>query len=126
MTSSHVDFNLDDLRVEQEGIDKLIESLLSFKAASTSNSLLQRCESENSASPVHGRGKGPGRPKSNKSSSTRTPSSPSPSLAEGSSLSTVIQCLNKLNVQNKRLFDYVGVLSENVKNTCKNQYFYQH
>ena len=34
---------------------------------------------------------------------------------EGSSLTTVIPCLNKLNVQNKRLLEYVESVSENVK-----------
>ena len=36
-------------------------------------------------------------------------------LTEGSSLSTVIECLNKLNVQNRRLLEFVESVSENVK-----------
>ena len=100
--------------MEQESIDKLIDSLLAFNPASASRSLWQRNESENSASPAQVRGKGPGRPRGSKTTS-RPPSSPSPVLAENSSLSTVIQCLNKLNVQNKRLLDFVEVVCENVK-----------
>ena len=115
MESSHIGFNLEDLRVEQESIDKLIDSLLSFNATASSSSSLNRGESEILSSPAQVRGKGPGRPKGTRNTSTRTPSSPSPSPAENTSLSTVIQCLNKLNVQNKRLLDIVEKVSESVK-----------
>ena len=123
MESSHIGLSLDDLREEQENIDRLIDSLLSSNPTSSSNSLLQRRESvnSNSSTPVVARGRGPGRPpKAAKSLSARHPSSPSPPLAENSSFATVIECLNKLNVQNKRLLDFVGVVSENVKKCVPN------
>ena len=76
---------------------------------------MNRRDSGVSSSPVQGKGKGPGRPKRNLS--TKPPSSPSTPLAENSSLSAVIQCINKLNEQNKRLLDFVEVVTEKV-NKC--------
>ena len=119
MASGHVDFSLEDIREEQESTDKLIDSLLSFNpvsaSASTSASSRRASDSENTASPVQIRGRGPGRPRGFKTATARPPPSPSPLPTEGSSLTTVIQCLNKLNVQNKRLLEYVESVSENVK-----------
>ena len=115
MEGRHVDFNLEDLRDEQNNIDKLIESLLSYNPTSSTSSLLQqRRESEVSASPTPIRGRGPGRPRGSKTTG-KTPSSPSPVISENSSLCAVIQCLNKLNLQNKRLLDIVEVVSEKVE-----------
>ena len=118
MEGRHVDISLEDLKVEQDNIDKLIDALLSGNPPSSSGPLLQqRRESEVStlATPVGGRGtKGPGRPRGSKTTS-RPPSSPAPEISEGSSLHAVIQCLNKLNVQNKRLLDFVEVVSEKVE-----------
>ena len=119
IASGHVDFSLEDICEEQESIDKLMDSLLSFNpvsaSASTSASLRRASDIENTASPVQIRGRGPGRPRGFKTATARPPPSPSPLLTEGSSLTTVIQCLNKLNVQNKRLLEYVESVSENVK-----------
>ena len=115
MESGHLDFTLEDIRVEQESIDKLIDSLLSFNPASSSTSSRQSSGNDNIASPAPIRGRGPGRPKVQKTSATRPPLSPSPLPSEGTSLSTIIQCLNKLNVQNKRLLEFVENVSENVK-----------
>ena len=120
MESSHVGPNLEELREEQESIDKLIDSLLNSTSTPASNSLQQRSERENPSTPVVGRGRGPGRPRTAKPASSRPPSSPSPALAENSSLAAVIQCLNKLNVQNKRLLDFVEVVSENVNKCAPN------
>ena len=114
MESRHLDYNLEDLRVEQESIDKLIDSLLGFNPTSSNALLRQRRDSESAASPTPVRGRGPGRPRGTKTSSTRTPSSPSPLVPENS-LSAVVECLNKLNVQNKRILNFVEVISENVK-----------
>ena len=115
MASGHVDFSLEDIREEQESIDKLIDSLLSFNPVSSSASTLassQRVsESENTASPLQIKGRGPGRPRGFKTATVRPTPSPSPLATEGSSLTTVIQCLNKLNVQNKRLLEYVESIS---------------
>ena len=116
MSSRHIDFDLEALRVEQESIDKLIDSLLNFNSSSASSSSQQRRrESENSTSPAPARGRGPGRPRTTKAPSIpRTPSSPSPVISESPSLSTVVECLIKLNVQNKRLLDFVEVVNEKV------------
>ena len=119
MASGHVDFSLEDIREEQESIDKLIDSLLSFNlvsaSASTSASSRRASDSENTASPVQIRGRGSGRPRGFKTATARPTPSPSPLPTEGCSLTTVIQSLNKLNVQNKRLLEYVESVSENVK-----------
>ena len=114
MESRHLDFNLEDLKAEQEGIDKLIDSLISCNPISSTNSLQQRRESDIPNSPAPVRGRGPGRPRGAKTTA-RTPSSPSPPVAENSSLSAVIQCLNKLNTQNKRLLNIVEVISEKIE-----------
>ena len=114
MESRHFDFNLEDVKAEQESIDKLIDSLISYNPISSTNSLQQRRESDISNSPAPVRGRGPGRPRGAKTT-TRTPSSPSPPVTENPSLSAVIQCLNKLNVQNKRLLNIVEVISEKVE-----------
>ena len=118
MEGRHIDFSLEDLKGEQENTDKLIDTLLNSNISSSSGSLLQqRRESDfsASASPVRGRGtRGPGRPRGSKAT-TRTPSSPAPVIAENSSLVAVIQCLNKLNLQNKPLLDFVEVISEKVE-----------
>ena len=120
MASGHLGFNLEDIREEQESIDKLIDSLLSFNPASSSASSRRSSENDNIASPVPIRGKGPGRPRGNKTKVTRPAPSPSPLPSEGTSLSTVIQCLNKLNVQNKRLLEIVENVSESVKKSIPN------
>ena len=119
MDSRHIDFNLEDLRGEQESIDKLIESLLNFNPAASSNSSQQqRRESVIGISPAPVRGRGPGRPRSTKAPPvTRTPTSPSPVVSESSPFAAVVECLNKINVQNKRLLDFVEVLSGKVESS---------
>ena len=120
MASSHVDFNIGDLREEQQTIDKLIDSLLTFNPSSPANNA-QRKKSDNNSnilSPAPAN-RGRGRPPK----VTRiTPASPSPvDCEQRPSLETVIECLNKLNGQNKRLLEFVEVLSANVKsNSQKN------
>ena len=120
MDGRHVEFSLEDLKVEQENIDRLIDALLSSNPSSLSGSLQQQrrgSEVSNPATPVGGRGSrgtGPGRPRGVRTSA-RTQSSSTPEISENSSLSVVIQCLNKLNLQNKRLLDYVEVVSDKVE-----------
>ena len=116
MGSRHVDLNLEDLRSEQENIDKLIESLISFNPPCSSSSSQQlRRDSVINTSQTPVRGRGPGRPRTTRATSvTRTPSSPSPATSENSMLAAVLECLNKINVQNKRLLDFVEVISEKV------------
>ena len=114
MESRHLDVNLDDLRAEQESIDKLIDSLLGFNPTSSNATSLQRRDSEGTSSPApSNRGRVTGRTRL-ATSSAKTPKSPSPVIPE-CSLSIVIECLNKLNVQNKRILSFVEVISENLK-----------
>ena len=119
MEGRHVAYSLEDLKTEQDNIDKLIDTLLNSNPPSSSgSSLLQRRESDvsNSTTPVRGKAtRGPGRPRGTRTTTTRPPSSPSPEIAETSSLYAVIQCLNKLNVQNKRLLDFVEEISDKVE-----------
>ena len=114
MESRHLDFNLQDLRAEQESIDKLIDSLLGFNPASSTSSLPRRRDSEGTSSPAPSKGRGPGRPPKVAKPLPKTPSSSAPLVPENS-LSGVIECLNKLNVQNKRILSFVEVISEKSK-----------
>ena len=120
MASGHLGFSLEDIREEQGSIDKLIDSLLSFNPASSSTSSRHSSENDNIASPVPIKGKGPGRPRGHKTTVTRHPPSPSPLPSEGTSLSTIIQCLNKFNVQNKKLLEFVENVSESVNKSIPN------
>ena len=117
MGSRHLDINLEDLRAEQENINRIIDSLLIFNPATSSSSSPRRngdSENTNSPTPVRGRGRQRGTT-TRANASTRTPSSPSPVVPETASLLSVIQCMNKLNEQNKRLLDFVGVISEKLE-----------
>ena len=119
-------FNLEDLKAEQVDIDKLIDSLLSKNnstaISSSAPALQQRRDSETATTPtsVPTNGRGPGRPRVAKSTTTRPPTSPSPVLADSSPLSTVIACLNKINVQNKRLLDIVETISDKIESVNVN------
>lgn len=111
MESRHFDFDIGDLREEQQSLDKLIDSLLNFSSSSSANVDLQKRRG-NILSPVPVN-KGRGRPP--KSTNT-APASPSlVNRDQKPSLDTIIECLNKLNAQNKRLLDCVDVISENIK-----------
>ena len=119
MESRHLDFNTDDLREEQQTIDKLIDSLLTFNPSSPANNAQRKKSGNNSSiySPAPAN-RGRGRPPK----VTRiTPASPTPVDCEQKpSFETVIECLNKLNAQNKRLLDFVEVLSVSVKSSSEN------
>ena len=120
MANGHLglNFTLDDLKSEQVDIDKLVDSLLSRNCGNINStaplspanlSQQRRKSSEIAATPIPVSVKrGPGRPKSNKSTVAEhiQPKSPSP-LTEDSSLSAIIECINKINVQNKKLLNIV-------------------
>ena len=126
MAGSHIglNFNLEDLKGEQVDIDKLIDSLLSSSNSTGSSSVpsssvilsQQRRNSEASTTPVPVpvRSHGPGRPRSTKSTVSNTvtapvskqPKLPAQILPEDSPLSAVIECLNKINLQNKKIIEY--------------------
>ena len=57
-----------------------------------------------------------GRGRQTRVSTRSTPTSPLPVLVDGNSpLDVVVDCLNKLNNQNKRLLEFVGTLAESLK-----------
>ena len=137
MADRHVglNFNLDDLKGEQVDIDRLIDSLLS-SSSSAGNSTVpsspvilsqQKRDNESSATPVPvpARTRGPGRPRSIKTGAsttipavvTKQPKSPAPVLTEDSSLNVIIECLNRINLQNKKLLNIVEDIVEKVGNT---------
>lgn len=113
MASRHVDLTtIDGLREEQVNIDRLIDSLLKDNPVSSVSVSSKNRNSENNvplASPVttnRGRGRPP------RVNTRNNPASPLPGLPDkNASLEVVIECLNKLNNQNKRLLDFVGNLA---------------
>ena len=111
MENRHFDFSFGDLHEEQNAVDKLIDSLLCYNASSISGSNLQK-KNLDILSPVpvnKGRGRPPKVTKA-------TPASPSPVNREQKpSLEAVIECLNKINAQNKKLLHCVEVLSDKIK-----------
>ena len=124
MEQRHFDFNLDTLHQEQRNIDQIIDSLLSYSPAKVNNST----SDQNNTRPSIGRGsstsspvqskRGRGRPtKQNNPPRSPVPTVSSPQSSEISqrpSLGTVIECIKKLSEQNKKLLDYVEVLSSEV------------
>ena len=123
MGSRHDDFSLDELQERQRAIDGMIQSLMSFAPSSSTNpdnnqkrnsvgNIAGGVSSVSSNSPSTQVKKARGRPPK----STVPPSSPLPSGPNsGISLDTVIQCLDKINDQNKKLLNFVEVLSNKVE-----------
>ena len=129
MENRHDDLVLNDVVEEQQVIDGLINSLLSFTATSTSNlgeqhrrksvesAGMTSTSSRSSNSPSAQSRKGRGRP----SKVTVPPSTPAPSSpAQNLSLETIVECMKKLNEQNKKLIKCVEVLSEKVNKSGEN------
>ena len=119
MASSHVEISLSTIQEEQASIDKLIDSLLnSTGTASQSGPFAADLEEINTpvtkSSTQSKRGRG--RPPNIKLNSSSSPVSREASKKP--SLDVVIECINKLNSQNKKLLEYVESLTENV-NTKK-------
>ena len=119
MDSRHDDFSLEGLRERQLAIDGIINSLLSFTPSSITNNGNQQRRGNVAAgvssmslnSPSSQAKKGRGRPPK----AAVTPSSPAPSGSScGISLEKIVECLNKINDQNKELLNCVEVLAEKV------------
>ena len=120
------DFNLEDLKAEQIDIDKLVDRLLNSNNGSSSstvplspgNSTKQKKYSEivNTPAPEPVRSRGPGRPRVTRTSVSQQPKSPAPMLLQDSPLSSIIDCLNRINAQNKKLLGIVENVVEKVNN----------
>ena len=123
METHHDNLFLKDVLQEQQEIDGLINSLLSFNPTSTSNTGEQnRRKSVESA--------GRSTPQRNINSSTeqvkRRGRPPKETVAPSSSVDlstgknicfeTIVECMKKLNEQNKKLIKCVEVLSDKVEN----------
>ena len=119
MENRHVGLTLDDLHEEQRSIDLIINSLLEFTPPSTSsgNNISEQAKKKSVSgsfsnnlrvSSPHIEKKGRGRPPK----VNLPPSSPTPALPnQGPSLDVIVECLNKLNSQNKKLLSFVETLS---------------
>ena len=93
MAKDHLELNftLDDLKSEQVDIDKLVDSLLS-----------RNCSNINSTTPLS-----PANSSQQRRKSSEIAAAPPSPLTEDSSLSAIIECINKINVQNKKLLNIV-------------------
>ena len=123
MGSRHDEFSLDVLHERQRTIDGIIDSLLNFVPSSTANTGNQQkrnsvggaavgVSSVTSNSPSSQVKKPRGRPPK----TTVPPSSPVPSGSNrGVSLETIVECLNKINDQNKKFLSFVEVLADKVE-----------
>ena len=126
MDGRHVaaDVNLEALQEEQRSIDILIDSLLNYSTNSGASCVDQKDKRNRGVTaantPTRDQAKkGRGRPpKINLPSSTPGPanSSPKPSVADPNpAFESIIECLKKLSDQNKKLLNFVEVLSDEVK-----------
>ena len=121
MDGSHDEVSLDDLYGRQRDIDGLIDSLLKFVPTSTNTATQQRrgsignVSSVTSNSPSSQTNKGRGRPRRTQTSVVVPPPSPAPSGSSVVSLETIVECLNKINDQNKKLLNFVDVLAHKVE-----------
>ena len=113
MGSRHLDFTIQDIHDEQRSIDGIVKSLLNFTPGAVSSSSANK-NNENLTSgartPIPGT-RGRGRPRTKLPSGSPSQSKP----VSGPTLESVIECLNKLNSQNKRLLNFVDYLSEKVE-----------
>ena len=119
MAGRSVDITLEDIRKEQLSLDKTIESLLAFSPSTSttrsSNNIFELSESSGSsarspAQVTRGRGRPP---------KTRNPVPPSSPVTANSvqkfSVDVVLDCVNKLNTQYKRLLDFLEYVSGDIE-----------
>ena len=111
MEGRHIDLSLQNIREEQQSLNQAIESLLCFVPAASSSATVSKNKIDATHTPVHSN-RGRGRP----SKIRVPPSSPVPTnLSREPALESIIECMNKLNEQNKRLLNYVEHISENLE-----------
>ena len=119
MASSHVEISLSTIQEEQANIDKLIDSLLSSTATASQSGPfvadLKEINTPVTKSPTQSK-RGRGRPPNHRLNSSSSPVSREASKKPF--FDVVIECINKLNLQNKKLLEYVESLTKNV-NTQK-------
>ena len=129
--SSHIRLGEINIIEEQKEIDRLVKLLLEFKPKKKASCGLQNQNSSPGKvqtpkkTPNNGRSRGPGRPPRNKGPTT-TSSSPAvrDSMVESSdscnlpTFELLIECIEKLNNQNKVLMNKVSELDTRVQDSC--------
>ena len=125
MAGSHVGFTRLDVNKEQADIDQLIELLTNYKPnirknQETSDSSPRVVSTPKSTAIATATRRGPGRPP--KSKSVDSSGSPLLKLNQGEenpALELIINCLEKLNQQNKSLLNHMSELNTLVENQNK-------
>ena len=119
MDGSHVGFTLADIEKEQDSIDRMIDQLLNYNPdiAVGAFPVAENLSGNNSPiakTPVLPAKRGRGRPPKVNVTGTR-PSSPLPrSTGNQLHLDYLVQCLNKINLQNRKLVQHIHALSAKI------------
>ena len=126
MAGSHIgfSFNIEDLKSEQVDIDKLIDSLLNNNTASSPSPAIasqnrRGSEAPNTPTAAPVKSRGPGRPRTAKATIPKPLKSPIPVLTEDTPLNVIVDCLNKINLQNKKLLEIVESIVVKVESACE-------
>ena len=124
MEERHVGLTLNELKEKQEAIDGLIDSLLKFTPAPVTNSTHQQRRTSVGNGGINTASAGT----SNSPSASQTkksrgrppkPNPPSPGISASAPIypvNSIVECLNKINEQNKKLLNFVEVLADKVEN----------
>ena len=122
MESGHDGISLQEIQREQDSIDRLIDSLLNSASAASLHGPLSAENKEINTpvvkSPSQAK-RGRGRPPRLNLNSTSSPVTRT--AGSGPSLDGIVECLNKLNSQNKKLLECVQSLSANVTNIANKE-----
>ena len=63
--------------------------------------------------------RGPGRPRTTKAANPKPPKSPAPVLPEDATLNVIVNCLNKINLQNKKLLEIVESITVKIESVSE-------